>query len=128
MNKLFAEAVITEKNCMKVKKSVCRKTETKKNVCSRSRKQKKNVCLFACINSVRSVVCSLLMSSSAFCITMGGSGGRFFCPGCRRRMDTPTRSSSSKYSTTATVLTLSPPNGSSLLSSFDETKEYQYHI
>ena len=68
-----------------------------------------------------------LPSSSTFCITMGGSGGGFFWPGCRRRMDTPRRSSASKYSTTATVLTVSPvkPNGSSLLSPFNESKMYQ---
>ena len=42
-------------------------------------------------------------------------------------MDTPRRSSASKYSTTATVLTVSPvkPNGSSLLSPFNESKMYQ---
>ena len=82
---------------------------------------------FACINSVRSVVCSPPMSSSTFCITMGGSGGGFFSSGCRRRMDTPRRSSASKYTTTATMLTVSPfkPNGSSLLSPFNESKVYQ---
>ena len=81
------------------------------------------------INSVRSVVCSPPMSST-FCFTMGGGGGGFFCPGCRRRMDTLRRSSASKYSTTATMLTVSPvkPNSSSLLSPFDESQDYQDHI
>ena len=42
-------------------------------------------------------------------------------------MDTPRRSSASKYTTTATMLTVSPfkPNGSSLLSPFNESKMYQ---
>ena len=42
-------------------------------------------------------------------------------------MDTPRRSSASQYSTTAIVLTVSPikPNGSSLLSPFNESKMYQ---
>ena len=42
-------------------------------------------------------------------------------------MYTPRRSSASKYTTTATMLTVSPvkPNGSSLLSPYNESKMYQ---
>ena len=54
----------------------------------------------------------------------------FFCPGCRRRMDTPRRCSARKYCTAATMIIVSPvePNGSSLLSLFNESKDYQDHI
>ena len=45
LNKLFAEVVIidTEINCMQVKKSVCRKTETQKKLLAAGAAYKKNV-------------------------------------------------------------------------------------
>ena len=48
LEKLFADAINTEINCMQLKKIVCRKTDTqKKIVCCRSRILKK---MFACGN------------------------------------------------------------------------------